>query len=163
MPGDDDQERVELLAEFDIAEHDDEGRKTERRQTRRRAWRPAHVLPLFLFFPLLAVLVFILLRPPTPKDFAITGSRFRLAGTVKSSAEPTTREYFWTVTKSEGAPAGARKPILRVNGLSPGPTIEANSHDRIIVSVSIRHPYLCAELTLQVHVTNGLDDDTTYV
>ena len=27
MPGDDDQERVELLAEFDIAEHDDEGRK----------------------------------------------------------------------------------------------------------------------------------------
>nr|UNR78498.1 putative laccase [Schizophyllum commune] len=44
MPGDDDQERVELLAEFDIAEHDDEGKKTEqRRQIRRRAWRPPHV------------------------------------------------------------------------------------------------------------------------
>ena len=149
MPGDDDQERVELLAEFDIAEHDDEGRKTEqRRQIRRRAWRPAHVLPLFLFFPLLAVLVFILLRPPTPKDFAITDSRFRLAGTVKSSAEPSTREYFWTVTKSEGAPAGTRKPILCVNGLSPGPTIEANSHDRIIVGNGSHPLYTCAELTL---------------
>ncbi|KAL1664491.1 multicopper oxidase-domain-containing protein [Schizophyllum commune] len=146
MPGDDDQERVELLAEFDIAEHDDEGRKTEqRRQIRGRAWRPPHVLLLFLFFPLSAILVLVLLRPPTPKDFAITDSRFRLAGTVNCSAEPSTREYFWTVTKSEGAPAGARKPILRVNGLSPGPTIEANSHDRIIV-----------------HVTNGLDDDTTH-
>uniref|UniRef100_D8PNE0 Multicopper oxidase n=1 Tax=Schizophyllum commune (strain H4-8 / FGSC 9210) TaxID=578458 RepID=D8PNE0_SCHCM len=146
MPGDDDHERVELLAEFDIAEHDAEGGKTEhRRQIRRRAWHPAHVLFLLLFFPLLVILVFVLLRPPAPKDFEIAESRFRLAGSVKISSEPTTREYFWTVTKADGAPAGARKPILRVNGLSPGPTIEANSHDRIIV-----------------HVTNGLDDDNTH-
>ncbi|KAL1741758.1 multicopper oxidase-domain-containing protein [Schizophyllum fasciatum] len=142
----DDQERVELLAEFDIAEDGDDGRKTAtaRQQIRHRAWRPAHVA-LLLFFPLLAGLVFVLLRPPWPANIDTPTSPFRLGDSFRAHGEPTTREYFWTVTKSDGAPAGARKPIIRVNGQSPGPTIEANSHDRIIV-----------------HVTNGLESDTTH-
>ncbi|TRM67458.1 multicopper oxidase-domain-containing protein [Schizophyllum amplum] len=145
MPEDDDeQERVELLAEFDIDDGQEE--KAARHHVRWRAWPRAHVPLLLLFFPLSAVLVFFLLRPAAPKDVDSDGTRFKLGQWKGRHDQPATREFFWTVRSQEGAPAAARKPILSVNGLSPGPTIEANSHDRIIV-----------------HVTNGLEDDATSI
>ncbi|EMD36964.1 multicopper oxidase [Gelatoporia subvermispora B] len=51
--------------------------------------------------------------------------------------EPTTtRFYNWTVQEMTGAPDGVQKPMLVVNGMYPGPTIEANEGDRIIVNVT---------------------------
>ncbi|KIY65388.1 multicopper oxidase [Cylindrobasidium torrendii FP15055 ss-10] len=55
-----------------------------------------------------------------------------------------TREYHWTISKVTGAPVGVSKPVVVVNGQSPGPLIEANWNDRIIV-----------------HVTNAMDDATS--
>ncbi|KAH9947844.1 multicopper oxidase [Amylocystis lapponica] len=55
--------------------------------------------------------------------------------------ESTTTRYFeWTVAEAMGAPDGFQKPMLVVNGQFPGPTIEANEGDRIIVNVTNNLP-----------------------
>ncbi|KZT04954.1 multicopper oxidase [Laetiporus sulphureus 93-53] len=48
----------------------------------------------------------------------------------------TTRYYDFVVEEGTGAPDGVEKTMLVVNGLYPGPTIEANTGDRIIVNVT---------------------------
>ncbi|KAJ7483469.1 multi-copper oxidase [Mycena latifolia] len=57
-----------------------------------------------------------------------------------------TRVYHWTVSEITSAPVGLNKSMVVVNGRSPGPFIEANHNDRIIV-----------------HVTNGLARDGTSI
>ncbi|KAJ7106618.1 multi-copper oxidase [Mycena epipterygia] len=46
---------------------------------------------------------------------------------------PRTRVYRWTVSAVTGAPVGVSKPMVVVNGQSPGPIIQANYNDRILV------------------------------
>ncbi|TCD62838.1 hypothetical protein EIP91_006351 [Steccherinum ochraceum] len=53
---------------------------------------------------------------------------------------PQTRSFFFTVAEATGAPDGASKPMLVVNGMYPGPTIEANQGDRVIVNVTNHLP-----------------------
>ncbi|GJE96101.1 multicopper oxidase [Phanerochaete sordida] len=48
---------------------------------------------------------------------------------------PQTRYYEFVVEQLWGAPDGVVKPMLVVNGMFPGPTIEANQHDRLVVKV----------------------------
>ncbi|KAF8752351.1 Ferroxidase laccase [Rhizoctonia solani] len=48
---------------------------------------------------------------------------------------PVTRTYEWTVATATGSPDGYYRPMLVVNGQYPGPTIEANDGDTIIVNV----------------------------
>ncbi|KAK2753874.1 hypothetical protein FQN55_000238 [Onygenales sp. PD_40] len=47
----------------------------------------------------------------------------------------TTIKLNWTVTAEYRRPDGVRKRIYLINGLFPGPTIEARSGDRLIISV----------------------------
>ncbi|EKM52914.1 uncharacterized protein PHACADRAFT_261609 [Phanerochaete carnosa HHB-10118-sp] len=47
-----------------------------------------------------------------------------------------TRSYDFVVSQVQGAPDGVDKPMLVVNGMYPGPTIEANQGDRIVVKVT---------------------------
>ena len=53
---------------------------------------------------------------------------------------PTTRTYDFVVEERMGAPDGVQKHMLVVNGQYPGPTIEANSEDRIVVNVTNKMP-----------------------
>ncbi|KZT65204.1 multicopper oxidase [Daedalea quercina L-15889] len=48
----------------------------------------------------------------------------------------TTRYYEFVVEEAMGAPDGVEKLMLVVNGMYPGPTIEANVDDRIVVNVT---------------------------
>ncbi|KAI0696184.1 multicopper oxidase 2A [Cytidiella melzeri] len=64
----------------------------------------------------------------TPQD------NFVLGTIVGQPAQ--TRTYNFTVSQVMGAQDGVSKPMLVVNGMSPGPTIEANQGDRIIVNVT---------------------------
>lgn len=48
---------------------------------------------------------------------------------------PTTREYFWELSRINANPGGVTKPMLVVNKISPGPLVEANLGDRIVVHV----------------------------
>ncbi|KAI0942998.1 hypothetical protein AcV7_002262 [Taiwanofungus camphoratus] len=55
--------------------------------------------------------------------------------------EPTTTRYYdFVVAEAMGAPDGVEKLMLVVNGLFPGPTIEANMGDRIVVNVTNNMP-----------------------
>ncbi|CEL58655.1 hypothetical protein RSOLAG1IB_08718 [Rhizoctonia solani AG-1 IB] len=58
-----------------------------------------------------------------------------LSPDFKITDKPTTRTYDWTLTMQEGAPDGYYRQMLVVNGQYPGPTIEANEGDTIIVNV----------------------------
>ncbi|CAL1697520.1 unnamed protein product [Somion occarium] len=49
---------------------------------------------------------------------------------------PQTRTFFFTLTEQVGAPDGVSKRMLVVNDMFPGPTIEANQGDRLIVNVT---------------------------
>ena len=61
--------------------------------------------------------------------------RYVLSPYWDSAASPTRREYNWTISKEERNPDGVFKPTLLINGLSPGPLIECNEGDTIVVHV----------------------------
>lgn len=62
------------------------------------------------------------------------------------SAESAVRDYAFNITQGLTAPDGFLKPMILVNGQSPGPLIEANTGDRI-----------------QVHVNNQLESWSTTI
>ncbi|EKM52883.1 uncharacterized protein PHACADRAFT_261553 [Phanerochaete carnosa HHB-10118-sp] len=66
---------------------------------------------------------------------SVPGANNFVVGSIIGQA-PTTRTYDFVVTEMEGAPDGFTKPMLVVNGLFPGPTIEANQGDRLVVKVT---------------------------
>lgn len=73
------------------------------------------------------------------------------------------RVYPAAVSEVWGRPGHISKRMIVVNGISPGPTIEANFGDRIIV----RPTSLCTVLESadgpsngQVHVTNTIENAT---
>lgn len=45
------------------------------------------------------------------------------------------RHYDWTILEKEGNPDGVYKPMMTINGQFPGPLIEANEGDTIVVNV----------------------------
>ncbi|KAF8589084.1 multicopper oxidase [Ramaria rubella] len=53
---------------------------------------------------------------------------------------PETRVYNFTVAQVVGAPDGVQREMLVVNGLYPGPTIQANQGDRLVVHVQNNLP-----------------------
>ncbi|KAF8607356.1 hypothetical protein BDV93DRAFT_520227 [Ceratobasidium sp. AG-I] len=62
-------------------------------------------------------------------------SQLTLASDFVITNVPATRTYDWVVSTITGAPDGYYRPMLVVNGQYPGPTIEANDGDTIIVNV----------------------------
>ncbi|KAK4687235.1 L-serine dehydratase, partial [Tremellales sp. Uapishka_1] len=52
------------------------------------------------------------------------------------SATPQTRTFNWTLSQVLSAPGSMNKPMIVINGLSPGPVVEANLGDRLIINVS---------------------------
>ncbi|KAJ4286458.1 hypothetical protein N0V90_013158 [Kalmusia sp. IMI 367209] len=52
-----------------------------------------------------------------------------------SSSSPTTREYHWTIAEHDLNPDGVYRPMTLINGMFPGPLIECNEGDEIVVHV----------------------------
>ncbi|OAA48109.1 L-ascorbate oxidase [Beauveria brongniartii RCEF 3172] len=50
-------------------------------------------------------------------------------------AAPTTREYSWTITNADLNPDGVYRPMYLINNQFPGPLVECNDGDTIIVHV----------------------------
>ncbi|KAF8601046.1 hypothetical protein BDV93DRAFT_524949 [Ceratobasidium sp. AG-I] len=69
--------------------------------------------------------------------------------------KPTTRYYDFTITQEEGAPDGFYRQMLVVNGQYPGPTIEANEGDTIIVNVTNNLPTTGTSLHWHGLLQNG--------
>lgn len=53
-------------------------------------------------------------------------------------AKPTTREYSWTITEHDLNPDGVYRPMVLINAMFPGPLIECNEGDEIVVHVQNR-------------------------
>ncbi|KAH9991861.1 multicopper oxidase 2A [Russula vinacea] len=67
-----------------------------------------------------------------------TSSNFVVGSIVGQS--PQDRNYNFTLALANGAPDGVNKTMLVVNGVYPGPTIEVNQGDRVIVKVQNNLP-----------------------
>ena len=73
--------------------------------------------------------------PVVPRDKLVDPAQFTLDPSWDRNAAPQVRAYNWTVSRILSSPAGVQKPMVVVNGMSPGPTIEANLGDTILVNV----------------------------
>ncbi|KAF8589080.1 multicopper oxidase [Ramaria rubella] len=73
---------------------------------------------------------FPLLQPQTEDAFVLRG-----VGRADAETRPRTRVYNFTVGSVQGAVDGVERRMLVVNGIYPGPTIEANQEDRLVVHV----------------------------
>lgn len=63
-------------------------------------------------------------------------SEFLLSKNFSITRTPTTRYYEWNISQQTIAPDGLERPMLLVNGMFPGPLVEANTGDRIVVKVT---------------------------
>lgn len=59
--------------------------------------------------------------------------RYRVGSII--GQPPTARYYTFNISQSYHSPDGVNKSMFLINSLYPGPTIEANTHDRIIITV----------------------------
>lgn len=55
-------------------------------------------------------------------------------------AQPTIREYFWTITTATLNPDGVYRPMLLINNQFPGPLVECNEEDTIVVHIMNQAP-----------------------
>lgn len=53
-------------------------------------------------------------------------------------ATPTTREYYWTITNAVLNPDGVFRPMTLINNQFPGPLVEINEGDTLVVHISNR-------------------------
>lgn len=63
------------------------------------------------------------------------------------SGKPSVREFEFTISHAYASPDGVRKPMILINGQSPGPLIEANSGDTIRVYMAPLTIHLQKRLT----------------
>ncbi|KAK2606153.1 hypothetical protein QQS21_003436 [Conoideocrella luteorostrata] len=63
------------------------------------------------------------------------GSEYVLSPSWDLAAAPVTRMYFWTIADTELNPDGIYRPMILINNQFPGPLVECNEGDTIIVQV----------------------------
>ncbi|KAF4458141.1 hypothetical protein F53441_76 [Fusarium austroafricanum] len=63
-----------------------------------------------------------------------------LSSSWKFDAPPTTREYFWTISDATLNPDGVYRPMILINNQYPGPLVECNEGDTIVVHVENKAP-----------------------
>ncbi|KAI1881194.1 hypothetical protein JX265_000020 [Neoarthrinium moseri] len=71
-----------------------------------------------------------------PIERLINSTELDLRTDFQTSKEPAVREYVFNISHAVAAPDGFQKPMILVNGQSPGPLIEANVGDTIRVHVN---------------------------
>ncbi|KAJ5131343.1 CAZyme family AA1 [Penicillium bovifimosum] len=72
--------------------------------------------------------------------------------------EPTTQYLNWRVTSDDRRPDGVLKRVYLINGLFPGPTVEARSGDTLIITVTNALPEESIALHWHgLHVANVMD------
>ncbi|KAK8854565.1 hypothetical protein IAR55_003304 [Kwoniella newhampshirensis] len=85
------------------------------------------------------------LSPPSPTAYSASplpsntaypdSATFVLSDDFEITDRPTTRELFFNITTAAASPDGYARQVYVVNGQLPGPLIEANTGDTIIVHV----------------------------
>ncbi|CAG8233852.1 unnamed protein product [Penicillium salamii] len=131
--------------------------------------RPWPLVGCSLVACILIALVYLLQLTPTPpgpldvpehhpNDERVTRPRIELHPEDHIYRTPVTQHLSWRVTSEYRRPDGVLKRVCLVNGLFPGPTIEARSGDTLIITVANDLP----EDSIALHwhglsVTNDMD------
>ncbi|KIK97894.1 multicopper oxidase [Paxillus rubicundulus Ve08.2h10] len=68
-------------------------------------------------------------------NYTMTNSSFLLDPSFEVTSTPTTRYFEWVVEEVNGSPDGVERVMLVVNRQIPGPLIEVNSGDELVVNV----------------------------
>jgi iron transport multicopper oxidase len=68
--------------------------------------------------------------PVVPRSQLVDPSQFVLSPSFDVNATAQSREYNWTISEINSDPTGTSKNMIVANGISPGPTVEANIGDR---------------------------------
>ncbi|THC94179.1 hypothetical protein EYZ11_006352 [Aspergillus tanneri] len=71
--------------------------------------------------------------------------------------DPRTQHYDWVVTSDLLRPDGVLKQVYLINGLLPGPTIEARSGDRLVVKVKNTLDIPISIHWHGIHISNSMD------
>ncbi|KAI0967734.1 multicopper oxidase-domain-containing protein [Xylaria arbuscula] len=71
---------------------------------------------------------------PPPESFR-TDDKYILDPAWDFSAPSQVREYEWTITDGEGNPDGVHRPMMLINNQFPGPLIEVNEGDVLVVNL----------------------------
>ncbi|THU94130.1 hypothetical protein K435DRAFT_669017 [Dendrothele bispora CBS 962.96] len=66
---------------------------------------------------------------------APTGSAYVLNSTFDINNDAVTRTYDWVLAVQTGAPDGYNRSYITINGQTPGPLIEANEGDTLVINV----------------------------
>ncbi|RSL58270.1 hypothetical protein CEP54_007911 [Fusarium duplospermum] len=67
-------------------------------------------------------------------------NEYVLSNSWDFDAHPTTREYFWTITTAPLNPDGVYRPMILINSQFPGPMVECNEGDTIVVHIMNQAP-----------------------
>jgi FtsP/CotA-like multicopper oxidase with cupredoxin domain len=120
--------------------------KLNNKPVRKRPW--LHILAIsFLMACVLGILIAFFILPRRGKDGTSQPSQkaqlrleedYILDPKWNFDTAPTTREYHWTIAEHDFNPDGVYRPMMLINGMFPGPLIECNEGDEIVVHVSNR-------------------------
>ncbi|EGN92690.1 multi-copper oxidase laccase-like protein [Serpula lacrymans var. lacrymans S7.3] len=108
----------------------------DRVRTRRRIC----ILSIIAFFVVILALALGLglglgLQHHSSANYVTTNSSFLLNSSFVITSTPTTRYYEWAVGEATGSPDDFQRTMLVVNNQFPGPLIEVNSGDELVVNV----------------------------
>lgn len=66
---------------------------------------------------------------------------YRAIGSLAFDNGPPTKEYDFNVTLGSHAPVGISREVFLINNLSPGPTIEVDQDDWVIIRTQNQSPH----------------------
>ena len=133
-----------LLLEYQVHDH-------KRGKSTNLIWKSINIRTICLIITCFLVLVFLGLSALYGALSGASTSKLRAGEILKTEprsqgdytldpdwdfgAEPRRREYWWTVQDHEFNPDGVYRPMLLINGQFPGPMIECNEGDVIVIHV----------------------------
>jgi FtsP/CotA-like multicopper oxidase with cupredoxin domain len=141
--GDDDRSNSEFV-EDEEKSWDDKQETTQQYHKPRRQWIRNLFIASLLFCTIVVLGHQILARSGYEKASTTAPVRLRpeedyiLDSAWNFDAAPTTREYTWVIADHELNPDGVYRPMILINDTFPGPMIECNEDDEIVVHIHNR-------------------------
>jgi FtsP/CotA-like multicopper oxidase with cupredoxin domain len=121
-----------------------ERRTAEQHHKPRRRWTTIITVTILITCTLALLLDFAIAHRKRPEDPTTSAARLRpeenyiLDPSWDFNAAPTTREHTWIIEDHELNPDGVYRPMLLINSTFPGPLIECNEGDELVVHVKNR-------------------------
>ena len=128
-------EKGRLLQDFDESSSRDQPHWTLLRYLSNHFWTVGWIAGLLVIIVTFVILLLTMRRGHGVALEAVVTNDYLLDPRWDASSPPQRREYFWTIRDVMHNPDGVFRPMIVVNNQYPGPLIEANEGDTIVVHV----------------------------